>query len=163
VLGNRLLLLGHFQRLNGNADLVSLAVELRDPRVHFLANRESLRPLIAAFTRKIGALYEGNKIGTDDLDVDPGLLHLRNLACNDRSLLEVARRFHRIASELFDAERNAFLFDVNIENLCLYDVAFLVLLDNLLTRTFPVEVGQMNHPVYVAVEAEEQAEFGLVL
>src|SRR5262245_47343448 len=163
VLGNCLLLLGHFQRLNGNADFVSLAVELGDAGIYFLANRESLRPLLAALACKIGTLYEGNKIGAGDLHIDPGLFHLRNLAGNDRPLLEIACRFHRIAGKLFDAERNAFLFDVYIENLRLYDVAFLVLLDYLLARALPVEIGQMDHPVYVAVEAEEQAEFGLVL
>ncbi len=42
-------------------------------------------------------------------------------------------------------------------------VALLVLFDDLLARTLPVEVGQMDHAVDVAVEAQEQAEFGLVL
>src|SRR5262245_19205766 len=98
---------------------MSLAVELGDAGIHFLANREALRSLLAALARKIGTLYERNEIGTDNLHVDPGLFHLRDLAGDDRPLLEIARRFHRIAGKLFDAERNAFLFDVYIENLCL--------------------------------------------
>ena len=70
---------------------------------------------------------------------------------------------HRIALELLDAERNALLLDVDVENLRLHHVALLVLLDHLLARTLPVEVGQVDHAVDVAVEAEEQAELGLVL
>ena len=42
-------------------------------------------------------------------------------------------------------------------------VAPLVLLDDLLARTVPVEVGEVDHAVDVAVEADEQAELGLVL
>src|SRR5439155_1751885 len=40
---------------------------------------------------------------------------------------------------------------------------FLVLVDDLLAGALPVEIGEMHHAVHVAVEAEEQAELGLVL
>ena len=69
----------------------------------------------------------------------------------------------RIALELLDAERDALLLDVDVEHLRLDHVALLVLLDHLLARTLPVEVGEVHHAVDVAVEAEEQAELGLVL
>ncbi len=45
----------------------------------------------------------------------------------------------------------------------LNDVALVELFDDLLARTVPVEVGKVHHAVNVAVEADEQAEFGLVL
>src|SRR6185437_6190878 len=65
--------------------------------------------------------------------------------------------------ELLDAERDALLVDVDVENLRVDPVALLVFLDDLLTRPFPVEIRQVHHAVDVAVEPEEQAEFGLVL
>ncbi len=71
--------------------------------------------------------------------------------------------FHRVARQLLDAERDALLLDVDVEHLRLDRVAFLVFLDHLLARTFPVEVGEVDHAVDVAVEPEEQAELGLVL
>ena len=77
--------------------------------------------------------------------------------------LQVARLGERIALELLDAERDALLLDVDVEHLRLHLVALLVLVDHLLARTLPVEVGEMDHAVHVAVEAEEQAELGLVL
>ena len=105
------------------------------------------------------------EVGADDLHVDAGLLHLDDLAGDDRALLEVARAFagERIAFELLDAERDALLLDVDVEHLGLDLVALLVLLDHLLARALPVEIGEMHHAVDVAVEAEEQAELGLVL
>ena len=69
----------------------------------------------------------------------------------------------RIALELFDAERNALLLDVYVEHLGVDLVALLVLVDDLLARPLPVEVGEMDHAVHIAVEPEEQAELGLVL
>ena len=55
-------------------------------------------------------------------------------------------------------------FSTSTSSTCGLDlVALLVLLDHLLARPLPVEIGQMDHAVDVAVEAEEQAELGLVL
>src|SRR5208283_4324636 len=65
--------------------------------------------------------------------------------------------------ELFDAERNALLLDIDVEHLRLGLVALLVLLDDLLAGAFPVEIGEMHHAVDIAVETKEQAELGLVL
>src|SRR5690606_13949021 len=53
--------------------------------------------------------------------------------------------------------------DIDVENLRLHHVATVVLLDHLLARTGPVEIGEVDHAVHVAVQADEQAEFGLVL
>ena len=86
-----------------------------------------------------------------------------HLAGDDRALLEIAGFGERIALELLDAERDALLLDIDVEHLRLDHVALLVVLDDLLARTLPVEVGEVDHAVDVAVEAEEQAELGLVL
>ena len=68
-----------------------------------------------------------------------------------------------IAADLLDAERDALLLDVDVEHLRLDHVAAVVVLDRLLARRVPVEVGEVDHAVDVAVEADEQAELGLVL
>ena len=69
----------------------------------------------------------------------------------------------RIAADLLDAERDALLLDIDVEHLGLDHVAAVVVLDGLLARAVPVEVGQVDHAVDVAVEADEQAELGHVL
>ena len=68
-----------------------------------------------------------------------------------------------IAFELLDAERDALLFDIDVEHHGLDHVALLEVVDHLLARLLPVEVGEMDHAVDVAFEAEEQTELGLVL
>ena len=59
VLGDRLLLLGDFERLDRDLHLVGAAVELGDAGVDLLADREALRPLLAAVARQLRALDEG--------------------------------------------------------------------------------------------------------
>src|SRR5215813_13715758 len=163
VLGDRLLLFRHFERLDRDLHLVGAAVELGDAGVDFLPDRETLRPLLAAVARQLGALNEGGEVAADDLHVDTGVLHLGHLAGHDRAFLEIAGALHGIVCELLDAQRNALLLDIDVEHLGLDLVALLVLLDHLLARPLPVEVGEMDHAVDVAVEAEEQPELGLVL
>src|SRR3569623_3075 len=165
VLRQRFLLLGDFERLDGDGELVRLAVELGDASVHLLTDGEALGALLRAVAGEIVALDEGHQVGADDLDVDTGFLDVGHFAGDDRALLPFASsaRRHRIAGELLDAERDALLLDIDVENLRLHHVALLVLLDHLLARTLPVEVGQVDNAVDVAVEAEEQAELGLVL
>src|SRR5262249_43199805 len=131
-----------------------------------LADREALGPLLGAVAGKLRALDEGGEIGADDLHVDAALLHLGHFAGDDRALLEVAggaRLGERIAFELLDAARDALLLHVDIEHLGADPVALLELVDHLLAGALPIEVGEVNHAVDVAVEPEEQAELGLVL
>src|SRR5262249_15875180 len=93
-------------------------------------------------------------------------LHLRDLASDDRTLLEVARSAclgERIALELFDTERDAFLLDVYIKHLGAYAISLLVLIDDLFARPLHCEIRQVHHAVYVAIQTEEQAELGLIL
>ena len=68
-----------------------------------------------------------------------------------------------VRSELLDAERDALLLDVDVEHLGLDHVATVVVLERLLARLLPVEIGEVDHAVDIAVEADEQAELGLVL
>src|SRR5690348_1496931 len=125
ILRKRLFLLGDFQRLDGDGELVRLAVELGDAGVDLLPDGEALGALLATVARQIGALDEGDEVGAGDLDVDAGVLDVGHFARDDRALLHLARSAggHRVAGQLLDAERDALLFDVDVENLRLHRVA----------------------------------------
>src|SRR5580704_4468354 len=163
VLRDGLFLLGDFQRLDRDLHLAGLLVELDHPRIDLLADREAFGALVVAIAGELGALDEGGEVGADDLHLDTGFLHLEHFAGHDRALLDVARFGERVAFELLDAERDALLLDIHVEHHGLHHVALLVVVDHLLARKLPVEVGQMHHAVDVALEPEEQAELGLVL
>src|SRR6266436_1148314 len=163
VLRDGLLLFGDFQRLDRNLHLAGLLVELDHPRIDLFADGETLGALIGALARQFGPLDEGGEVGAGDLNFDAGFLHLEHFAGHDRALLDVARLGERIAFELLDAERDALLLDIDIEHHGLDHVALLEVVDHLLARQLPVEVGQMDHAVDIALEPEEQAELGLVL
>ncbi|MNZ54488.1 hypothetical protein D3C78_723890 [compost metagenome] len=102
----------------------------------------------------------------DELHFDAAIVDADDFSGNDCVLAQVAGRSgfaDSILAELLDAERDAFLLDVNIENDGLDHVTLVELFDDLFARTVPVEIRQVNHAVNIAFEANEQAEFGLVL
>src|SRR5215471_2613217 len=163
VLCDGFLLLGDFERLDRHLDLAGLLVELDDAGIDLLADGEAFGALVVAVTGELGALDEGGEVGTGDLHLDTALLHFEHFAGHDRALLDIARLGEGVAFELLDAERDTLLLDVHIEHHGLHHVALLVVVDHLLARKLPVEVGEVDHAVDVALEAEEQAELGLVL
>src|SRR3984893_2310719 len=163
VLRDGLLLFGDFERLDRDLHLARLLVELDHPRIDLFADGETLGALIGALAREFRPLDEGREVGAGDLHLDAGFLHLEHFAGHDGALLDVARLGERIALELLDAERDALLLDIDVEHHGLDHVALLEVVDHLLARKLPVEVGQMDHAVDVALEPEEQAELGLVL
>src|SRR5262249_22208684 len=130
ILGDRLLFLRHFERLDRDLDLVRAAVELGHPRVYLLSHRKTLRPLLAAVAGKLGSLDERSEIGTDNDHVDAAFLPRRHFAGYDSALPDVACAFgrERIAFDLLDAERDALFLHVDIEHLGFDLVAFLVFL-----------------------------------
>src|SRR5260370_26884263 len=117
ILGNRLFLFGHFERLDRDLYLLGAAVDLDHPPIDLLADGKALGPLLAAIARELRALDEGGEIAADDLDVEAALLHLGDLAGHHRAFLDVARGLHGIAFELLDPERNPLLLDIDIEHL----------------------------------------------
>src|SRR6202165_4900254 len=163
VLRDGLLLFGDFQRLDRDLHLAGLLVELDHPRIDLFADGETLGALIGTLARQFGSLDEGGEVGAGDLNLDAAFLHFEHFAGHDRALLDVARLGEGVAFELLDAERDALLFDIDVEYHGLDHVALLEVVDHLLARKLPVEIGQMDHAVDVALEAEEQAELGLVL
>src|SRR5205809_4632135 len=58
ILGNRLLLLGHFKRLDRQLDLAGATVELDHASVDLLSNLEAVGALIVAIAGELGALDE---------------------------------------------------------------------------------------------------------
>src|ERR1700761_1103304 len=163
VLRDGFLFLGDFERLDRDLHLAGFLVELDHPRIDLFADGETFGALIGALTRQLGPLDEGGEVGTGDLDLDTALLDLEHFASHDRALLDVARLGERVALELLDAERDALLFDIDVEHHGLDHVALLEVVDHLLARQLPVEVGEMDHAVDIAFEPEEQTELGLVL
>src|SRR5665213_178838 len=163
VLRDGFLLFGDFQCLDRDLHLAGLLVELDHPRIDLFADGETLGALIGALTRQFRPLDEGGEVGAGDLDLDAAFLHLEHFAGHDRALLDVARLGERVALELLDAERDALLLDIDVEHHGLDHVALLEVVDHLLARKLPVEIGQMDHAVDVAFETQEQAELGLVL
>src|SRR6266702_3999332 len=163
VLRDGCLLFGNFQRLDRDLHLAGLLVELDHAGIDLLTDGEPFGALIVAVTGKLGALDEGGEVGARDLHLDAGFLHFEHFAGPDRALLAVARFCEGVAFELLDAERDALLFDIDVEHHGLDHVALLEVVDDLLARKLPVEVGQMDHAVDIAVETEEQTELGLVL
>src|SRR5229473_7666886 len=163
VLRDGFLLFGDFQRLDRDLHLAGLLVELDHPRVDLFADSKTFGALVVAIARQLGPLDEGGEVGAGDLDLDAALLDLEHFAGHHRALLDIARLGKGIAFELLDAERDALLLDIDIEHHGLDHVALLEVVDHLLARKLPVEVGQMDHAVDVALEPEEQTEFGLVL
>src|ERR1700677_132942 len=152
------------------------AIELGHPGIDLLADGKAIRTLLGTVAGEFRTLDEGREFGADDLHVDATFLHVDHFAGDDGTLLQLAAsRFGAGAGtgaavggctglgEVLDAERDALLLDVDIEHLGRNLIALLVLFDDLLARTFPIQIGQMHHAVDIAVEPEKQAEFGLVL
>src|SRR5262249_56143038 len=109
-----------------------------------------------ALRRTLPSLGAGAEVGSHALPVDAGFLPFGDFAGYDRSLLEIAGRFHRIATELFHTKRNALFLDVDVKDLGFDHVALLVFLDHLLARTLPLDIGHVAHPLPIAIHAAEQ-------
>src|SRR6185437_15241447 len=141
-----------------------LAIVLGDARIDLLALGEPLRALVVAIAGKIGAADEGRNLGAVDLHLDAAIVHLGDDPRHHGALAQGIAGFGiRIAAELLDAQRDALLLDIDVEHLGLDHVATVVALERILARLAVVEVGEVHHAVDIAVEADEQAELGLVL
>ncbi len=160
VLSDGLLLFRDLKRLDRNRDAAAGLVEVGDRRVDLVADVEALRPLLGTLAREIRTLDEGREVAVRDLDLEAVLLDREHFAGDLRALLQLADGFHRIAADLLDAEADALLLGIHVEHHGLDRVALLVILDRLVARLLPVEVGEMDHAVHAAIEADEETELG---
>src|SRR5690606_34405288 len=159
---------GDFQRLDRELDAAGLAVVLGDACVDLFALAETLRTLIVAIAGEVSTTDEGGDVAVSDAHFDAAVGDVDHFR-GDNSVLLQARAVSSagigqvVSSKLLDTERDTFLFDVDVEDLGLDDVATVVVFEGNFTRLLPVEVGEVNHAVHIAFEADEQTEFGLVL
>src|SRR5262245_20354852 len=163
ILRHRRLLLSDLERLDRHLDLAGALLDLDHLGIDLLADGKALGPLLGAVAGEIAAADEGGDIGTGDLDLDAVVLNLDDLAGDGIALLDAGDLLHRIAGDLLDAKRDALLLGVDIENHGFDHVALLVVFDRLLAGPAPIEVGKVGHAVDIALETDEQAEFGDVL
>jgi hypothetical protein len=164
ILRDRLLLLGDLARLDRQAQAPLLLVDVGDQGVHLVADREPLGPLLAPVAAEVRLADEAAQV-LADRDLDPAVGDRRHRAGDHRALAQLLRLpgRERVLLQLLDAKADALLLDVDVEHLGAHHVALLVVLDRLLAGPAPVEVREMDHPVELLVEADEQAELRDVL
>src|SRR5690606_17500573 len=163
VLSNGFLFFRDFQRLDRKLDLAGGAIELRHAGIDLVADSETLGALVATVAGQFRTADEGGHIVFANRHLKAVLGHGSHRAGNDRTLADVAERFHRVATKLLDAERDALLLRVNVEHDRFHDLALLVVGHGLFAGPVPVEIGHMHHAVHIGVEADEETELGDVL
>ena len=169
ILRHRLLLFGDLQRLDREGRLLR-AVEARNLRVELLADLEALGALLVAVAAKVGALDEAGRAVVADLHFQPAVAHFED-GDGDRLALVDAARCRRpppptatpAALELLHAEADALLLDIDVEHDGLDRLALVMKRQRFLAGRAPGDVRHVDHPVDVAVEADEQAELGRIL
>src|SRR4029079_12280728 len=171
-LSHRLLLLGDLQRLDREIGLLG-AVEADDHRIELLSDLKALRTLLVAIAAEVAALDEAGRSVVADLDIQTGVLDrpdrdgqgfaLLDSADCGRTAARASRGAGAATFELLDAERNALLLYINVEDLRLERFALAVKLKRFLARNAPRDVGHVDHAVDIAFEADEQPELGGVL
>src|SRR5690606_23427723 len=166
ILCDSFLFFGNFQSLDRNLQLTGLLVEGDDASVDLLTNRKALRTLFVTITRQIRTADEAVEVVIDQTNFQTTIGNSGYFAGYHGILAQFTRSCcftDLVAGKLLDAERDAFLLNVNVENDCLNDFTLVVLFDDLFAWAVPVKIGKVNHTVDIAVEADEQTEFGLVL
>ena len=130
----------------------------------FSPTAKTVGALLRTLTRQVGALDEAGDLAVDQ-HFDAAIGDRRNRGGDDRALAQAAELvLQRIAARyLLDAKSDAFLLDVDLQNLCLDQIALLEGLERFLAFHLPRDVGQVHHAVDVTGQAHEQAEFGDVL
>src|SRR5579885_2045964 len=154
------LLFVHLARLDRQRDAPGRAVALRDLGVDPLADRKTVGALLAAVARQLGFADEaGHIVGQHDLD--PGIVDTGDRAGDDLALLQLDHAlFERVGFELFDAEADPLLLDIDVQYLDPHHLALAIVLDGVFAGLVPVDVGEMDHAVDIAGQADEQAELG---
>ena len=125
--------------------------------------------MFVAIAAKVGTLDEADGAIVANLHVEPAVLDRDDRDSGDSVLGEAGRSAaaggNRSATlfDLLDAKRDAFLFDVHVKHDRLDGVALVVQRQSFFARHAPGDVRHVDHAIDVAVETNEQTEFGRVL
>src|SRR5262249_49374671 len=140
VLRHGLFLLGDLQGLDGDRDAPAVLVDVDDRRIDLVADVETLWTLLGAIARQVRALDEGRHVAVGDFDLDAAILYGHHLAGDLAALLQFANALHGIATDLLDAQADAFLLRINVKHYRFDGVALLVVLDGLVAGTVPIQI-----------------------
>ena len=158
--GHRLLLLVELTRLDRQHHPARGPVDVGDLGVELVADGVAVGTLLGAVAGKL-RLADEARDAVLHRDVDAVVLDAGHDDGDHVALLgDRAHLLERIVGQLLDAERDALLVHVDVEDLDLDLVALLVVADRLVAGLVPRQVAQMHHAVDVAGQADEQAELG---
>src|SRR5690606_41490026 len=149
VLSNGFLFFRNFQRLDRKLDLAGGAMELRHAAIDLVADGETLRALVATVAGQFRTADEGGHIVFANRHLKAVLGHGSHRAGNDRTLADVAERFHRVATKLLDAERDALLLRVHLEPDRFHDLALRVAGHGLFAGPVPDWLGHIDPTFHV--------------
>ena len=169
VLLDGLLLFGELTGLDREVGLFR-TVEPGNHGVELLADLEAVGALFVAVAAKVGALDEAGRAIVASLHFKAAIAHFEHGDGDDLAFLSprcpsrLQRRRRRSALfKLLHAERDALLLDIDVEHDGRDLLALAVQRQRVLARDAPGDVRHVDHAIDVAVEADEQAEFGGVL
>src|SRR6266403_2154145 len=162
VLGDRLLLLGHLEGLDGDLDLVGAAIELGHAGVDLLADREAFRALLGAVAGQIGEVDHAVDVAVEpEKEAELGLV--LDLALDDgagRILLD--EDLPGIAHGLLEAERDAALDRIDLEDLHLHLLRGGDDLAGMHVLLGPRHLGDVDEALDAGLELHEGAVVGEV-
>ena len=93
--------------------------------------------------------------------LDAAVIQRGDRAGDDLALLQLRHSsLEGVGLQLLDAEADALLLDIDVEHLDAHHLALVVIVDRLLARSAPIDVGEMDHAVDIAGQADEQPELG---
>ncbi len=120
--------------LDRERDLAVLAIDAGHASVQPVADGEPVGALLAALTGKIGPADKARQ-PIPDGNLKPAIDHVGNRAGHGIAALDAVHRiFERIVIELLDAQADAFLAGIDIENLDLDQIAFVEIFDGVVSR-----------------------------
>ncbi|EBA07376.1 hypothetical protein SSE37_21295 [Sagittula stellata E-37] len=157
-----LFLFGDLACLDRQAQTTGLHVDVGDADVHLVTDRETLGALLGPVAGQVGTADEG--LHAFVFHLDAAVLDGRHFDSHDGTALHAAGRLcELVATQRLDRERDTLFLDVDFGHHGLDDVALAVFLDGFFAALVPAEVGEVNHAVDLARQADEQTELGDVL
>src|SRR3546814_3066983 len=134
-----------------------------------ITRTDTLFPYTTHFRSKVGALDEAGGAIVASLSFEAVVADFEDGDGDDVVLLHrtggsgAAANGRSTLFKLLDAEADAFLLDVDVENDDLHGLALAVEVQRFFARDAPRDVRHVDHAVDVARQADEQTEFGRVL